>query len=102
MNKIKGKRWTIATPNLIEQNPIYNRENDIFSKGLEQNPKKYDTINLFSETIEMLKYFTAFPDEDFEEDMDKHISFTMTVDARKIKEAKQLIKEATELNSETN
>ena len=47
--------------------------------------------------LEMLKYFTAFPDEDFEEDMDKHISFPMTVDARKIKEAKQLIKEATEL-----
>ena len=46
--------------------------------------------------LEMLKYFTAFPDEDFEEDMDKHISFPMTVDARKIKEAKQLIKEATE------
>ena len=49
------------------------------------------------EMLEMLKYFTAFPDEDFEEDMDKHISFPMTVDARKIKEAKQLIKEATEL-----
>ena len=54
-------------------------------------------ISKAPEMLEMLKYFTAFPDEDFEEDMDKHISFPMTVDARKIKEAKQLIKEATEL-----
>ena len=53
-------------------------------------------ISKAPEMLEMLKYFTAFPDEDFEEDMDKHISFPMTVDARKIKEAKQLIKEATE------
>ena len=54
-------------------------------------------ISKAPEMLEMLKYFTAFPDEDFEEDMDKHISFPMTVDARKIKEAKQLIKEVTEL-----
>ena len=64
---------------------------------LEEQQANALLISKAPEMLEMLKYFTAFPDEDFEEDMDKHISFPMTVDARKIKEAKQLIKEATEL-----
>ena len=78
--KGKGEHSVIQLEKIIEE-----RETEIS----ELKKQKY-------ETIEMLKYFTAFPDEDFEEDMDKHISFTMTVDARKIKEAKQLIKEVTE------
>lgn len=59
---------------------------------------KYDAL-LFSkapELLEMLKYFTDFPDEDFESEFDNEF-FEMTVLCSKIKEAKELIKEATEL-----
>lgn len=46
--------------------------------------------------VEMLKYFTDFPDEDFEE-FTYADKFEMTVMVHKIAEAKQLIKEATEI-----
>ena len=45
-----------------------------------------------SEMLEMLKFFTVFPDSDFE-DFSYNDKFTMTVMAYKIAEAKQLIKE---------
>jgi hypothetical protein len=55
-----------------------------------QKDVKYD------EMLEMLKYFTGYPDSDFEE-FSYTDKFEMTVMVHKIAEAKQLIKEATEL-----
>jgi|688.fasta_scaffold2037175_1 hypothetical protein len=50
----------------------------------------------YNEMLEMLKYFTDFPDSDFDE-FSYSDKFTMTVMAHKIAEAKQLIKETTEI-----
>lgn len=54
-------------------------------------------ISKAPEILKMLEYFTAYPDEDFESEFNSNQVFEMTVLCSKIKEAKQLIKEATTL-----
>ena len=101
MSEFKGTKgkWEVEfdTTSLQKHIKCGNKYIAEVSFGNVENNSNAKLIAHAPEMLEMLKYFTAFPDEDFEEDMDKHISFPMTVDARKIKEAKQLIKEATEL-----
>lgn len=60
--------------------------------------QKYNAllISKAPEMLEMLKYFTDFPDDDFKEFNYKDV-FEMTVMVHKIAEAKKLIKEATEI-----
>lgn len=69
-------------------------ESYVKHSGIVEENEKLKSIN--AEMLEMLKYFTAFPDEDFDE-FSYNDKFEMTVMTHKIAEAKQLIQKATPL-----
>ena len=102
----KGK-WEVYNPNHIGCINVSFGKNDGFTGYVElwhhyfENKEEAKAnallISKAPEMLEMLKYFTAFPDKDFDEEFTGYTPYGMTVDIRKIKEAKQLIKEATEL-----
>lgn len=62
-----------------------------YARGMGTQSANAKLIAHAPELLEMLKYFTDFPKEDFQEDF-KNETFTMTVFCKKIKEAKELIK----------